>query len=784
MRMHTSIRALLISIAALFVPRPAFAEPPVASYLFPAGGQRGTTVAIRVGGLYLNDACDFDLVGKGVSAAKRISATKTTWFEGPFLDRPASQQPEVYPKDFNGTVRIDGSALPGIRYWRVSTSQGTTALKKFVIGDLPEVVEDEIDGDPIPVPITLPVTINGRIFPREDVDIWTFSARAGDVVSCEVTAAKIGSPLDARLEVRRADGRLVAENVDAPGPDGGLRFKAPIDGDYQLRICDAAFRGNQDYVYRLTVTKGPAIDAIYPLGGRHNSQVELHLTGANLPSDAVRVTLPADAASFAVLRPQIGQGTRAEISIETDDLPEFVEETAAPLPGGAHEAKLPAILNGRILHPGEADVWQVRAHQGDNYVLDLRAGRLGSLLDSVLTILDSKGNRLATCDDMSAGQTDSQLAWKVPADGTYSIRVEDRLASRGGPRYAYRLKITPAKTAADFDLSLPVNALNLERGADATLPISVRRRGGFQGAVALEIEGLPNGVTAARLEPATGTKAEIRLKATRQAKVTTAAVVVRGKAIIAEKMVERTATFPTDPGDPPIEQLALAVAVPTPFKFSALYDQAYTPRGSVYVKHYVLARHGYAGPLEVRPADRRVRYAQGVDGPTLQVPANVDSFDYPLVLAPFMEILRTSRTNVMATGVVVDADGTRHPVTYSTDSQNEQMVTIVSPERMTLVLEPASVLAEPGKSATVSVRAVRGKQLAGAVRVELVCPNHMRGVSAEAATIDPANPTAQLRLRFAEGPIGPFNMPLTVRATVSDSRGYPVVAESALPVSR
>ena len=94
--------------------------------------------------------------------------------------------------------------------------------------------------------------------------------------------------------------------------------------------------------------------------------------------------------------------THPEIALETDDLPEFVEETAAALPGGTRRAAVPAVLNGRILHPGEADLWQVAAHKGDSYLLDLRAGRLGSLLDSVLTILDSKGNRLATCDDMSA----------------------------------------------------------------------------------------------------------------------------------------------------------------------------------------------------------------------------------------------------------------------------------------------------------------------------------------------------------------------------------------------
>ena len=112
----------------------------------------------------------------------------------------------------------------------------------------------------------------------------------------------------------------------------------------------------------------------------------------------------------------------------------------------------------------------------------------------MLTILDSKGKQLATCDDISAGQTESRLAWKVSVDGTYSIRVEDRLASRGGPEYSYRLKIDrPA--GRGLSLQLAVNALNIEtRGQYATLPIAIERRGGFKGPVTLEIDGLPAGV--------------------------------------------------------------------------------------------------------------------------------------------------------------------------------------------------------------------------------------------------------------------------------------------------
>ena len=169
--------------------------------------------------MYLNDACDVRPPGarrRGVQADR------------PHEDRLVRGAADVAarlaarPRNTRRTSRERSASIAaaplGTRYWRVSTSQGTTPLKKFVVGDLPEVVENEIDGDPIPTAVTLPVTINGRIFPREDVDLWTFSAAAGDVVSCDVCAARIGSPLDAHLEVHGPDGQLVAENAPMPGP--------------------------------------------------------------------------------------------------------------------------------------------------------------------------------------------------------------------------------------------------------------------------------------------------------------------------------------------------------------------------------------------------------------------------------------------------------------------------------------------------------------------------------------------------------------------------------------
>src|SRR5436309_15123839 len=109
-------RLLLSALCSLCLcGEPAWANPPVASYIFPAGGQRGTTVKVRVGGLFLYKSCGFELLGPGVEASKQLRRTRTVWFEGPILPLPDSQQAEDYPRDMAGEVRVAADAAPGPR---------------------------------------------------------------------------------------------------------------------------------------------------------------------------------------------------------------------------------------------------------------------------------------------------------------------------------------------------------------------------------------------------------------------------------------------------------------------------------------------------------------------------------------------------------------------------------------------------------------------------------------------------------------------------------------------
>ena len=62
-------RVLAACLVFHLVVAPAFANPPSAVYIFPAGGQRGQTVNVQVGGLFLHQSCGFEMLGPGVQAA-------------------------------------------------------------------------------------------------------------------------------------------------------------------------------------------------------------------------------------------------------------------------------------------------------------------------------------------------------------------------------------------------------------------------------------------------------------------------------------------------------------------------------------------------------------------------------------------------------------------------------------------------------------------------------------------------------------------------------------------
>ena len=793
-----SLTVIMLLVGAT-VGKPLLAEPPGVAYIFPAGGQRGSSIDFRVGGYYLFAQADFEMLGIGVKGpAQIIPLQKTDWFEGPVIPMPASQAKEDYPKDTGGTLTVAPDAPLGFHYWRVSTSQGITPAMKFIVGDLPEIVEYEIDGDPIPVDVQVPLTINGRIFPREDVDVWQFQAVAGQSYTCEVMSARLGLPLDSRLEIRDPDGRQHAENIDFYGNDSRIRFVANQSGIHQVRIHDIKFGGLQNYVYRLTISDQTLIDHAFPLGGQAGTTIKPELLGQNVPSEAISIKIPQHMSEDGSPNTTIGsykhpfvfQDYQAgSLSFEISHLREFIESTET----AKDVLTTPAVFNGRILQADEVDKWWFSAREGDNLLFDLRAARLGSRLDSIIAIYDKEGKLLKQHDDITNGNTDSSLLMSFKKDGDYYVTVADTVGGRSGKNYAYRLVVdVPVKHAPSFLLTMPGNSLTILRKQIVKVKIKAQRQGGFQGAIELSIEGLPKGITAEGLEiPKGKSEVELTLKCDDQAIIQRVEIRVTGTAVVeAEPKTQVNTTVtpvvatwtPVGDTETVFDTFKLAVGLPTPFKVWGIYNSEYANRGSSYTRKFFIDRGEFKGPIRIMLADTQARHLQGVTGHLLVVPPKDTEFVFQIQLPPWMQVGRTCRSCVMGVAEVTDHDGSRHTVSYSSQEQADQIVCLVAPRLMFVDAEVQTASVQENGSLQVPVRLNRGT-LSGKAVIELVVPNHLHGINAESITLPPTATKGALELKFKNVSDIDWNMPITVRATLRDGKAIHI-AEDYIEIVR
>ncbi|MFO0807740.1 MAG: hypothetical protein U0746_03880 [Gemmataceae bacterium] len=85
---------------------------------------------------------------------------------------------------------------------------------------------------------------------------------------------------------------------------------------------------------------------------------------------------------------------------------------------------------------------------------------------------------------------DSRLEFDPPNDGLYRIHIGDS-RGHGGPDHAYRLTVRPPKP--DYSLALGSRTPAVWRGGALPLSVTVTRLDGFDGPVAVRLDGLPPG---------------------------------------------------------------------------------------------------------------------------------------------------------------------------------------------------------------------------------------------------------------------------------------------------
>jgi hypothetical protein len=90
------------------------------------------------------------------------------------------------------------------------------------------------------------------------------------------------------------------------------------------------------------------------------------------------------------------------------------------------------------------------------------------------------------------GGKDSRLHFEAPASGTYFLRLTD-VRNLDGERFAYR--VTVREPAPDFAVTFEPRSFNIPRGGRVSVTVTAERRDGFDGAIDVELVGLPAGLS-------------------------------------------------------------------------------------------------------------------------------------------------------------------------------------------------------------------------------------------------------------------------------------------------
>ena len=437
-------------------------------------------------------------------------------------------------------VTIAADAEPGERELRLVTLKGVSNPLPFHVGQLPEssrkpmtTTAKQILGkeeqarrkrpsNEVEEQISLPCTVNGQMASGE-VNRYRFRARQGQrLVITTLGRELVPYIADAVpgwfqpvLELYDANGKEVAYGDDYRfKPDPTIFYEVPRDGEYVFEIHDSIYRGREDFVYRITIGELPFVTSLFPLGGPVGEPLTSQMKGWNLQDAKLMAPAKDAGAGIQFLTANRKGFVSNRVPFALDTLPECLETETNNDPAQAQKVKLPIIINGRVDKPGDWDVFQFTGKSNDTVVVEVQARRLDSSLDSMIQLTDARGTVLAFNDDhadlcsgLNTHQADSYFMARLPADGTYFVRLGDT-ARQGGEEYGYRLRLSAPQP--DFELRVAPSSVSLRPKSTASVSVYAWRKDGFTGPIKLMLKNPPAGFSAT---PATlsGTQTVARL---------------------------------------------------------------------------------------------------------------------------------------------------------------------------------------------------------------------------------------------------------------------------------
>ncbi|OVE74438.1 hypothetical protein BVX94_00260 [bacterium B17] len=436
-------------------------------------------------------------------------------------------------------VEVDKDAKVGERkLWLSSPKKGTSKPVIFQIGDVNETRELEPNDAKafeypwymndckehfVGKPEAVPFVMNGQIMPG-DADRFRFKAKKGQKLLIEVDARRLIPYLadavpgwfQAVITLYDSKGKELAFVDDHYiNPDPVMYYEVTEDGEYDLEIRDAIYRGREDFVYRISVQDAPWAKKELTKGSKYGDKWTR------------RAVFP------------LGVTEKDVIPADVRSLPKGRETADNNSVKNAQKVEMPVLLNGSISDTEDVDVYKVSMAEPGELAVEVYGRRLGSPLDSVIKITDKNGKVIAVNDDyvlkhkhlhidpqgIITHHADSRLVAELPGKGDYYVHIMDS-QNAGGPQYGYRLRIS--EPMSGFSVIASPGFVMARKNEHVPVILYADRRDGYNGEIDFELGedsdfavtggNIPSGelsslITVQTKKKGTGEKQPLELKA-------------------------------------------------------------------------------------------------------------------------------------------------------------------------------------------------------------------------------------------------------------------------------
>ena len=515
-------RNIILVILFTLLATPLYAQKLSMGYLYPAGGQVGTTVEIEAGGLNINKAVKVlfshpDIKGE-IEPIKESATSKRR------RRRLNDQSSPQLADKVKIKITIGGNVPCGLYDLRLQGPKGVSNMLPFDVSSYPNFLENKNSWPKRPNEVySLPVVLCGYVSPG-GVDYFRFSGRKGETIVAAVKgrqlvpyiADAVPGWFQPVIKILDSQGKEIAYSDDYyHHVDPVIMTTLPKDGKYTLMIHDAIYRGRQDFNYRIQLGVIPFVTGRYPAYGVAGKKVKQQLEGVNLGTTKATAKVKKEGYHHLSFTNDIGTSN----AVPFYAVPKGIRLIHSPKEGA--ELTLTNAIADSLTSESRIKRYKIYAEDKDPIIVELVGRRNDSRIDAVMRLRNRYGRIVATVDDtedplqgLMTFHADPVIKYTPRVGEELTLEVED--LHRGyGKDYHYLLR--RHKQLPSFNAFVSPANITVPSGGTSSFRVDVT--GKLKRPANLVVKGLPKGFTTSSLKLRGGRKWDVSVTSPKGATV-------------------------------------------------------------------------------------------------------------------------------------------------------------------------------------------------------------------------------------------------------------------------